>query len=77
LLLWILWGFKTCSNHPNSKTLAPMGASYDYSAYLNYVDDRLDNYQQLYYGNNLARLRQLKAKLDPTNVFTAPSTVHV
>ena len=56
-------------------TLEPMGANYDHSSYLNYVDDRLENYEQLYYGENLPRLRELKAVLDPNNVFTAPSTV--
>jgi len=52
-----------------------MGDDYDYSAYLNYVDNRLENYEQLYYGDNLPRLRELKAQLDPNDVFSAPSTV--
>lgn len=52
-----------------------MGADYDYSAYLNYVDDRLENYEELYYGDNLPRLRKLKAQLDPDNVFSTKSTV--
>lgn len=54
---------------------APMGDNWDHSAYLNYVDDRLENYETFYYGDNYPRLQKLKAELDPTNVFTAPSLV--
>ncbi len=38
-------------------------------AYQNYIDPYLPNWQQAYYGANLARLEQVKAKWDPDDVF--------
>ncbi|KAJ3542740.1 hypothetical protein NMY22_g3402 [Coprinellus aureogranulatus] len=52
-----------------------MPADWDYGAYTNYIDDRLQNGQELYYKQNLPRLKELKQKYDPTGVFDFPSAI--
>ena len=44
-------------------------------AYVNYCDVELANYQDAYWGSNLARLKQIKAAVDPDNVFHHPQSV--
>ncbi|KAJ5083885.1 hypothetical protein NUU61_008464 [Penicillium alfredii] len=43
-----------------------------YAAYPEYVDPRMSHGQQAYWGSNLRRLEQIKAEIDPKNVFRNP-----
>lgn len=49
----------------------------DWGMYVNYVDSELDRdtAEELYYGENLLRLRDLKKKYDPTEVFHYPQAI--
>jgi hypothetical protein len=44
-------------------------------AYQNFVDPSLANWQQAYYGANLARLRRIKGQVDPSGVFRFPQAI--
>lgn len=48
---------------------------WDYGAYANYIDDRLQNWQQLYYGPHYPRLKALKDQYDPMNTFSFPTSI--
>ncbi|KAL2157306.1 hypothetical protein VTH06DRAFT_6244 [Thermothelomyces fergusii] len=49
----------------------------DWGMYINYADPRLDRSlaQQVYYGENLDRLRRIKRQVDPTEVFYYPQAI--
>jgi hypothetical protein len=47
----------------------------DESAYPGYVDPELANPQKSYWGGNVPRLQQIKAAIDPNNVFRNPQSV--
>jgi FAD/FMN-containing dehydrogenase len=44
-------------------------------AYQNYIDPKLENYQAAYYAQNLPRLRTIKAKYDPNDLFRFPKGI--
>ena len=44
------------------------------AAYPNYVDARLQNWQNLYYGNNYNRLQRIKGQVDPNTTFRFPQS---
>jgi FAD/FMN-containing dehydrogenase len=43
--------------------------------YQNYIDPDLTTWREAYYGANLARLTQIKAAHDPTNIFSFPQSL--
>lgn len=47
----------------------------DDSAYPGYVDDELPNPQRSYWGGNVPRLQDIKARVDPDNVYRNPQTI--
>ncbi|ROV95962.1 hypothetical protein VMCG_08023 [Cytospora schulzeri] len=49
----------------------------DWGMYINYVDSQLDRVtaQRLYFGENLERLKLLKKRYDPTEVFYYPQSI--
>lgn len=49
----------------------------DWGMYVNYADTTLDREtaQRVYYGCNLPRLQQLKARYDPTELFYYPQSI--
>ncbi|KAF9460051.1 glucooligosaccharide oxidase [Collybia nuda] len=48
---------------------------WDYGAYPNYIDSRLPDWQKRYYGAHYPRLRALKRKYDPQDIFDFPTAV--
>ncbi|TIC54677.1 FAD-binding domain-containing protein [Wallemia mellicola] len=44
------------------------------AAYPNYVDPRLINWQELYYGPNYLRLQEIKGVVDPNNTYRFPQS---
>jgi FAD/FMN-containing dehydrogenase len=44
-------------------------------AYQNYIDPDLDHWQRAYYGSNLARLREIKKRVDPDFRFRFPKAI--
>lgn len=44
-------------------------------SFVNFPMDELDNYEKEYYGENIKKLRKIKAKYDPFNVFDYPQAI--
>ncbi|KAK1225789.1 hypothetical protein PQX77_011255 [Marasmius sp. AFHP31] len=52
-----------------------MPSDWNYSAYINYIDDRLEDWQQRYYGGHYNRLQSIKQDIDPRDVFAFPTSI--
>lgn len=44
-------------------------------SYVNVPDQNIENFGKEYYGANFARLRKIKAKYDPENLFCFPQSI--
>ncbi|PIA89652.1 FAD-linked oxidoreductase [Cercospora beticola] len=44
----------------------------NWKAYVNYIDPRLQNWAQMYYGDALQRLKDIKKQVDPNTIFDYP-----
>ena len=44
-------------------------------SFVNFPIIGLENYEEEYYGENIKKLREIKAKYDPYNVFTYPQVI--
>ncbi len=44
-------------------------------SFVNFPFDELDNFEKEYYGENINKLREIKAKYDPFNVFDYPQAI--
>ncbi|KIJ36191.1 carbohydrate-binding module family 13 protein [Sphaerobolus stellatus SS14] len=58
-----------------NKIVSNSPAGWDYGAHLNYIDDRLSNWQNQYYGSHYTRLQAIKNTFDPNGMFTFPNGV--
>ncbi|EKM77123.1 hypothetical protein AGABI1DRAFT_115352 [Agaricus bisporus var. burnettii JB137-S8] len=67
-------GFSLADGMVNSVT-SNNPSNWPYTAYPNYLDNRLQNWQQLYYGQHYPRLQRLKGSVDPGNVFQFPTSI--
>src|SRR5690606_31925000 len=57
------------------ETLEVMQAFVTPYCYQNFVDVQLANHLDAYYGSNLDRLIQIKAAIDPDDVFHSPQSI--
>ncbi|KAG7098105.1 hypothetical protein E1B28_000078 [Marasmius oreades] len=69
-------GFTFIDGVMNAMT-STMPSSWNYGAYMNYIEDRLTNWQQRYFGSHYERLVSIKRQVDPGNVFNFPFGVEV
>ncbi|KAK7446364.1 hypothetical protein VKT23_014570 [Stygiomarasmius scandens] len=67
-------GFTFVDGVANS-VISNMPEDWDYGAYPNYIDDRLEDWQTLYFGSHYQRLQSIKKDVDPNNVFMFPTSI--
>ncbi|THU86324.1 glucooligosaccharide oxidase [Dendrothele bispora CBS 962.96] len=69
-------GFKLLDGLVDTLT-SNMPKNWDYGAYTDYIDRRLDNWRTLYYGKNYKRLETIKRQVDPKNIFKFPTSIEL
>ncbi|KXN89297.1 Reticuline oxidase [Leucoagaricus sp. SymC.cos] len=69
-------GFTLVDGMVNS-IITNMPSTWPYNAYTNYLDNRLQDWQRLYFGQHYGRLQQLKASVDPKNMFQFPTSIEL
>lgn len=69
-------GFSFLDNMVNSIT-SNSPSNWDIGAYTNYIDDRLSNWQHMYYGSHYQRLKSIKRIYDPRNTFSFPQSIEL
>ncbi|KIK57925.1 hypothetical protein GYMLUDRAFT_86509 [Collybiopsis luxurians FD-317 M1] len=67
-------GFTFLDNMATTVT-SSMPSDWNYGAYVNYLDNRLQNWQNLYFADNYPKLKYLKDQLDPHDVFMFPASI--
>ncbi|KAF5354867.1 hypothetical protein D9756_005789 [Leucocoprinus leucothites] len=50
---------------------------WNYGTYPNYIDDRLPDWQQRYYGPHYKQLQAIKTAVDPSNIFDFPTSIEL
>ncbi|KAF8701080.1 hypothetical protein AX14_000568 [Amanita brunnescens Koide BX004] len=70
------YGFSFLDNMVNSITNSSP-TDWDIGAYPNYADGRLENWEQLYFGDHYQRLQTLKRQFDPKDTFSFPQSIEL
>ncbi|MCM3186904.1 FAD-binding oxidoreductase [Priestia megaterium] len=63
------------SNLASVEKVRQLMKSYVKGSYVNVPDQNIEKFGKAYYGSNFARLREIKAKYDPDNLFHFPQSI--
>lgn len=63
------------SNLSSVEKVRQLMKPYVKGSYVNVPDQNIEKFGKAYYGSNFARLREIKAKYDPDNLFRFPQSI--